>query len=454
MKRWRKKTRAVQAACLALTLCLALGLGGCGTQTWTDTQPPASDSQAAEPDSGTTQTPDTAQREVRILTSGLLHASAGEEGFYLPQVVGDAVLGTMVDFTTGEQKVLCTQPGCTHDSPDCGAWLRSAGDLGDQAADSCALLRDGDVLLWLVFDDPLSEGESYADRSAPDGSGRTRLTDSLPVLCPAWSNWPNGFFSDGESWYFLTSQDGSDAFLSRIDPDTGTLTVTQLPDGSPGAMIGTDGGSVLFWQERPDGSRHLLALDPAAVRVDERDSWLAGREVLGVAASGGTLYGVVQQENAILLQAGPADGEPETITELPAAPDGTRPVAASLTGPFENTLMANLYFPNAADGASTPALRCGVELDTGACHTLEATWQTDNSPEPPLLLAAGEDTLWLAMTHSPAESVTVDPAGIPARKETSTAQTVLTQAAAYLTGSDETRPVTTLTGEFTAHIPR
>lgn len=454
MKRWRKKTRAVQAACLALTLCLALGLGGCGTQTWTDTQPPASGSETAEPAGGTSQTPDTAQGKIRILTSGLLHASAGEEGFYLPQVVGDAVLGTMVDFTTGEQKVLCTQPGCTHDSPDCGAWLRSAGDLGDQAADSCALLRDGDVLLWLVFDDPLSEGESYADRSAPDGSGRTRLTDSLPVLCPAWSNWPNGFFSDGESWYFLTSQDGSDAFLSRLDPDTGTLTVTQLPGGSPGAMIGTDGGSVLFWQERPDGSRHLLALDPAAVRVDERDSWLAGREVLGVAASGGTLYGVVQQENAILLQAGPADGEPETITELPAAPDGTRPVAASLTGPFEDTLMVDLHFPNAADGAFTPALRCGVELDTGACHAIEATWQTGAEPEPPLLLAAGEDTLWLAMTHSPAESVTVDPAGIPARKETSTAQTVLTQAAAYFTGSDEARPVTTLTGEFTAHIPR
>lgn len=454
MKRWRKKTRAVQAACLALTLCLALGLGGCGIQTRTDTQPPASGSETAKPAGGTSQTPDTAQGKIRILTSGLLHASAGEEGFYLPQVVGDAVLGTVVDFTTGEQRVLCTRPGCAHDSPDCGAWLRSAGDLGDQAADSCALLRDGDTLLWLVFDDPLSEGESYADRSAPDGSGRTRLTDSLPVLCPAWSNWPNGFFSDGESWYFLTSQDGSDAFLSRLDPDTGTLTVTQLPDGSPGAMIGTDGGSVLFWQERPDGSRHLLALDPAAVRVDERDSWLAGREVLGVAASGGTLYGVVQQENAILLQAGPADGEPETITELPAAPDGTRPVAASLTGPFENTLMADLYFPNAADGASTPALRCGVELDTGACHAIEATWQTGAEPEPPLLLAAGEDTLWLAMTHSPAESVTVDPAGIPARKETSTAQTVLTQAAAYFTGSDETRPVTTLTGKFTAHIPR
>ena len=350
--------------------------------------------------------------------------------------------------------MLCNEPGCTHDSPRCGAWLRSAGDLGTQAADSCALLRDGDVLLWLVFDDPLSEGESYADLSAPDGSGRTRLADSLPVLCPAWSNWPNGFFSDGESWYFLTSQDGSDAFLSRLDPDTGALTVTQLPDGSPGTMVGTDGSSVLFWQERSDGSRHLLALDPAAARVEERDSWLDGRDVLGAAASDGTLCGVVRQGENLLLQAGPAEGEPETVTGLPARPDGTQAVAASLAGPFENTLMVDLYFPNADDGASTPALRCGVELDTGSCRTLEATWQTGAEPEPPLLLAAGEDTLWLAMTHSPAESVTVDPAGTPARQETSTAQTVLTAAAAYLTGSDETRPVTMLTGEFTAHIPR
>lgn len=454
MKRWTKQIHAGQAACLALTLCLTFGLVGCGPQTQTASQPPASSSETAEPDSSTTQTPDAAQGEVRILTSGLLHASAGKQGFYLPQVVGDAVLGTVVDFATGEQRVLCSEPGCTHDSPDCGAWLRSAGDLGTQAADSCALLRDGDVLLWLVFDDPLSEGESYADLSAPDGSGRSRLADDLPVLCPAWSNWPNGFFSDGESWYFLTSQDGSDAFLSRLDPDTGALTVTQLPDGSPGTMIGTDGSSVLFWQERSDGSRHLLALDPAAARVEERDSWLDGRDVLGAAASDGTLCGVVRQGENLLLQAGPAEGEPETVTELPASPGGTQAVAASLAGPFENTLMVDLYFPNADDGASTPALRCGVELDTGSCRTLEATWQTGAEPEPPLLLAAGEDTLWLAMTHSPAESVTVDPAGTPARQETSTAQTVLTAAAAYLTGSDETRPVTMLTGEFTAHIPR
>lgn len=453
MKRWTKKTRAAQAACLTLTLCLTFGLAGCGPQTPTDSQPPASGPETAEPDGGTSQTPDTAQGKVRILTSGALHASAGEEGFYLPQVVGDAVLGTVVDFTTGEQRVLCSEPGCAHDSPDCGAWLRSAGDLGDQAADSCALLRDGDTLLWLVFDDPISEGESYADLSAPDGSGRTRLADGLPVLCPAWSNWPNGFFSDGENWYFLTSQDGSDAFLSRLDPDTGALTVTELPDGSPGAMIGTDGGSVLFWQQRPDGSRQLLALDPAAARVEARDSWLSGPDVLGAAARDGTLYGVVRQGENLLLQAGPADGEPETMAELPASPDGARAVAASLTGPFENTLMVDLYFPNADDGASTPALRCGVELDTGACHRLEATWQTDDWPDPPLLLAAGENTLWLAVSHSPAGSVTVDSAGTPSRQETSTAQTVLARAAAYLTGSDGTRPVTMLTGKFTAHIP-
>lgn len=453
MKRWTKKTRTVQAACLTVTLCLTFGLVGCGPQTQTDSRPTTSGAEPMEPDGGTSQTPDTAQREVRILTSGLLHASAGEEGFYLPQVVGDAVLGTVVDFATGEQRVLCSEPGCLHDSPDCEAWLRSAGDLGTQAADSCALLRDGDALLWLVFDDPISEGESYADLSAPDGSGRTRLADSLPVLCPAWSNWPNGFFSDGENWYFLTSQDGSDAFLSRLDPDTGALTVTELPDGSPGAMIGTDGGSVLFWQERGDGSRHLLALDPAAARVEEWDSWLPGPDVLGAAASDGTLYAVVRQRDTLLLQAGPADGEPETITELPAGADTGLAVAASLAGPFENTLMVDLYFPNADDGVSTPALRCGVELGAGACHSLEATWQTGAEPEPPLLLAAGEDTLWLAVSHSPAESVTVDPAGTPARQETSTARTVLTAAADYLTGSGETRPVTMLTGEFTAHIP-
>ncbi len=453
MKPWTRKTPAVQAACLMMTFCLTFGLAGCGAQTPKDSQPTASGAETAEPAGGASQTPDTAQGEIRILTSGLLHASAGEEGFYLPQVAGDVVLGTVVDFVTGEQRVLCDIPGCTHDSPDCGAWLRSAGELGDQAADSCALLRDGDTLLWLVFDDPVTEGESYADLSAPDGSGRTRLADSLPALCPSWSNWPNGFFSDGESWYFLTSRDGSDAFLSRLDPDTGVLTTTELEGGSPGTLIGTDGGSVLFWQERPDGSRQLLALDPAAARVEARDSWLSGSEVLVAAARDGTLYGVVRQGENLLLQAGPADADPGTIAELPASPDGARAVAASLTGPFEDTLMVDLHFPNADDGASTPALRCGVELDTGACHTLEATWQTDNSPEPPLLLAAGEDTLWLAVSHSPTESVTVDPAGTPSRQETSTAQTALARAADYLTGSGETRPVTTLTGKFTAHIP-
>ena len=57
------------------------------------------------------------------------------------------------------------------------------------------------------------------------------------------------------------------------------------------------------------------------------------------------------------------------------------------------------------------------------------------------------------MTHSPAVSVTVDDQGRPSRNEGSTAQTVLAAAREYLTGGTETRPVTTLTETFTAHIP-
>ena len=442
--------RILGAAALAGGFCLT-ALAGCapGAQ---QSPPPASSETAGTGDESQ-PTPAAETGKVRILTGGALHAGGGEDGFYLPQVMGDGVFGTVVDTGTGQQRVLCSLPGCDHTGPDCEGWMCSAESLGEQAADSCALLCDGDTLLWLVFDDPVTENESYADVSAPDGTGRTRLADTLEGNCPAWSNWPNGFFTDGSDYYFLTSRDGSDAVLSRLDPGSGETTLTELPGGSPGTLIGTDGEAVLFWQQEEDLG-HLLALDLAAARVTQRDSWLTQTPgVLGAAAADGTLYAAAEQEEKTVLLAGPAEGSPTVLAELPASPDGAQAVAAALKGPFDGCLMIDLYYPNMADGASAPARRCGVELDTGNCHPLENTWQTDAFPEPALLLAAGEDTLWLAMTHSPAGSVTVDDQGRPSRNEGSTAQTVLADAREYLTGGTETRPVTTLTETFTAHIP-
>lgn len=50
--------------------------------------------------------------------------------------MGDGVFGAVVDTGTGQQRVLCSLPGCDHTGPDCEGWMCSAGPLGEQAADT------------------------------------------------------------------------------------------------------------------------------------------------------------------------------------------------------------------------------------------------------------------------------------------------------------------------------
>ena len=78
--------RALGAAALAGGFCLT-ALAGCapGAQQ----SPPSASSETAGTGSGSQPTTMAETGEVRILTGGALHAGGGEDGFYLPQVMGD-----------------------------------------------------------------------------------------------------------------------------------------------------------------------------------------------------------------------------------------------------------------------------------------------------------------------------------------------------------------------------
>ncbi len=109
---------------LGLAALLALTLAGCGGDT------------AASP-SETSQTPETAPAQTTAAT-----AEAADRSFFTVGTAwgyntsfnnGDALyevqerpghcLVVRTDFATATQQVVCQKPGCTHDSPDCPAWL-------------------------------------------------------------------------------------------------------------------------------------------------------------------------------------------------------------------------------------------------------------------------------------------------------------------------------------------
>ena len=109
--------------CLALTAALALTLTACGE--------PAADTPAPDP----VQTPAAATAEAApagnfyTISSNYLTGSGfntGDAWYSLEGHLGYALV-MKTDYATATRQVLCSVPGCTHDSESCPAWLPGLG---------------------------------------------------------------------------------------------------------------------------------------------------------------------------------------------------------------------------------------------------------------------------------------------------------------------------------------
>lgn len=257
-----------------LTTCLlALALTACtaapqDVSAGTTTETAAAPAQTAEP---TTETPAVQDTLTPIYTTW--GAAVGQDAVYSAMNIDDAgqYYATTIDFSTGEQRILCKKLGCSHADESCPAYMTA---IRNGCVPQAMLLPVGDRLYWLVDGRHNESDSAYLDVSNPDGSDRRRVAegDALPDLTNAFI-----WYTDGTALYtFVRSYDEYSAF--RLDEGGAVCFFTRsIPDGEDYFAVGC-------WQDKivlQDSGGYLQQpLNPAgaAATDEELRAWLAADE--------------------------------------------------------------------------------------------------------------------------------------------------------------------------------
>lgn len=316
-----------------LAATLALSLAACG-------QAPADESQAAP------QTPETAPAQSAALsepTSFYTTGSTFNTGtcFYelLPQQLG-YYLVAKTDYATATRRILCSVPGCTHDSESCPAWFPGTGLEGSlfAAGEDVYLYHRAPTDLytgsWEAY--RAEQGASvpeeqkaglteedlttyyrngYAEASTPaclyriaaDGSGRERIDFSrqLPNLALSWC--------DGTALYGSITEHSGNTTGYRVSLTNGEVTTF--------AMMPYE------WIVGAQGDRLLTSRTVTDVPLPDPDT------------EGWDVYTAVLQSSTVeFAWLDPTDGARETVLERPH--DGSVDGAAD----FRGVADGKLYF--------------------------------------------------------------------------------------------------------------
>ena len=171
-----------------LTACLlALALTACtaapqDVPAGTTTETAAVPVQTVEP---TTETPAMQGTLTPVYTTW--GTAVGQDAVYSAMNIDDAgqYYATTIDFSTGEQRILCKKPGCSHADESCPAYMTA---IRNGCVPRAMLLPVGDRLYWLVDGRHNESDSAYLDVSNPDGSDRRRVAegDDLPDLTNAY----------------------------------------------------------------------------------------------------------------------------------------------------------------------------------------------------------------------------------------------------------------------------
>lgn len=250
---------------LALTACTAAPQD---MPAGTTTETAAAPAQTAEP---TTETPAVQDTLTPIYTTW--GAAVGQDAVYSAMNIDDAgqYFATTIDFSTGEQRILCKKLGCSHADESCPAYMTA---IRNGCVPKAMLLPVGDRLYWLV-DGRYNESDgAYLDVSNLDGSDRHRVAegDALPDLTNAYV-----WYTDGTALYtFVRSYDEYSAF--RLDEGGAACFFTRsIPDGEDYFAVGC-------WQDKivlqHSAGYQQQPLNPAgeAATDEELRAWLAADE--------------------------------------------------------------------------------------------------------------------------------------------------------------------------------
>lgn len=292
-------------------------------------------------------------------------------GFYRTQLRSDQLAQNLlyIDFATGQELYLCSQPNCTHDSDSCSSWLSLSGAL-------TRVIPVGEKVVILYGGNSYAPGENSKPHILlmnPDGSERKTLasfesTDMVAAM-------PRGGLArDEENLYFvLQSQDVNTRTLYAVNVVTEQVTPVCALSEEEEKIVGGAGselvlsytpGAYSLENDAADLTTQFIRLDPKTGTVTPLFSCAYLDTLLGcidgkayLLNSDGTLYSYDLQtgESAAVKTdlpaidyinwAGTADGK--GLISLIFQPTGE--------GAEESADIVTLYFSiDLASGRSTP----------------------------------------------------------------------------------------------------
>lgn len=375
---------------------------------------------------------------------------------------------TAVDLETGVQRMLCTKTGCTHDSPDCEAWICEAGLSLAQCG---AFAEDGKLYRVYATDPHHGMGGallSGVEVSRLDGSNSTLLCeDFVPDGSCIDITW---LADDG----YLYACIQSNPAVNEEGETRNQFTVERIPK-TPGStaellyqwqstradnmaeslqVAGISHGQLLVMLTEPPAEHTgSLAGDYAASTTTLRvldletrtlgeplDCWTGDSGDLSLRQIYDGLLWTIDGEGT-LTATDPITGD--TVENCPGLwPEEMEP--RGIFGLYGSRLVVDGY-----DRANDREHRYVFDLDTGTMQReLPATWYKEaNQPRLPSLMADDGEHLMLKVEERPVTRTTVGQDGVVMEYPSSDSVYAVIPAEDYLDGSEDWTTCTLLPTE-------
>lgn len=322
------------------------------------------------------------------------------EGFYrfVPREDASSNL-CYIDFASGQEIYLCSQPNCAHADASCTSWYPS--NLGIllpiPVGDRLVVLHGGSPsYASLIGDDALAQIEF----AALDGSGR-----STGIVFPSnvqITSLPRGGYAyDDENVYFIattTMESSTLRTLCAANAVTGQVfALCDLPNEEEKILGGV--GSKLIVSYSPgayDMSISATDLQTEIACIDLSAHTMAplfSYPYLSVGGIQGTSYIVLTPDSKLLtydLQTG------QLVSELAVTlPEGFDPQNMHGDGLFGGKILAHSFQISSSD-APSQLFYCAVDTESGDAHLLNAVYEANGAYSPGTIAAETEDQLLFA----------------------------------------------------------